>query len=176
MAAHVAECAFRRSAPSTRTMNFNLGDCVMTNTPSMLREMARQMRRRSGCLEIEAFDTGHLWFAQQLATEGAARRPCADPALQKGVVIAREIEAFGDRLLEALWREARFWLIKDDIRRRRDARRCDPLFLGLRWAQMGLFQTQHRGRRSRHASFLAQFGLCLKWPWTKLTDVASMTL
>ena len=68
----------------------------------------------------------------------------------KGVVIASEIEAFvGDRLLEALWREA-LWLIKDDIC---DVETLDDVIrysFGLRWAQMGLFQTyRDRRRRSR---------------------------
>ena len=93
----------------------------------------------------------------------------------KGVVIAREIEAFvGDRLLEALWREA-LWLIKDDI--------CDVATLddvirysfGLRWAQMGLFQTYRiAGGEAGMRHFLAQFGPCLQWPWTKLTDVVDL--
>jgi uncharacterized protein (DUF849 family) len=56
-------------------MNFNLGDYVMTNTPSMLREMARQMTALGVRPEIEAFDTGHLWFAQQLAAEGLIEDP-----------------------------------------------------------------------------------------------------
>ena len=38
----------------------------MTNTPSTLREMARQMTALGVKPEIEAFDTGHLWFAQEL--------------------------------------------------------------------------------------------------------------
>ncbi len=57
------------------TMNFSLGDYVMTNTPSMLREMARQMTALGVRPEIEAFDTGHLWFAKQLAEEGLIEDP-----------------------------------------------------------------------------------------------------
>ena len=56
-------------------MNFNLGDYVMTNTPAMLREMARQMTALGVRPEIEAFDTGHLWFARQLAAEGLIEDP-----------------------------------------------------------------------------------------------------
>ena len=93
----------------------------------------------------------------------------------KGVVIAREIEAFvGDRLLEALWREA-LWLIKDDIC---DVETLDDVIrysFGLRWAQMGLFQTYRiAGGEAGMRHFLAQFGPCLKWPWTKLTDVVDL--
>lgn len=93
----------------------------------------------------------------------------------KGVVIAREIEAFvGDRLLEALWREA-LWLIKDDIC---DVETLDDVIrysFGLRWAQMGLFQTYRiAGGEAGMRHFLAQFGPCLQWPWTKLTDVVNL--
>ena len=73
--AHVAECLPEICTLDCGTMNFNLGDYVMTNTPSMLREMARQMTALGVRPEIEAFDTGHLWFAQQLAAEGLIENP-----------------------------------------------------------------------------------------------------
>jgi carnitine 3-dehydrogenase len=93
----------------------------------------------------------------------------------KGVPIAREIDAFvGDRLLEALWREA-LWLIKDDIC---DVETLDDVIrysFGLRWAQMGLFQTYRiAGGEAGMRHFLAQFGPALQWPWTKLTDVVDL--
>ena len=99
-------------------------------------------------------------------------RAVLDAIGMKGVVIAREIEAFvGDRLLEALWREA-LWLIKDDIC---DVETLDDVIrysFGLRWAQMGLFQTYRiAGGEAGMRHFLAQ---CLKWPWTKLTDVVDL--
>ena len=105
----------------------------------------------------------------------SAARETLDAIGMKGVVIAKEIEAFvGDRLLEALWREA-LWLIHDGI--------CDVTTLddvirysfGLRWAQMGLFQTYRiAGGEAGMRHFLAQFGPCLAWPWTKLTDVVDL--
>ena len=58
-------------------MNFGDGTYVMTNTTSMLREMGRQMTALGVKPEIEAFDTGHLWFAKQLVKEGVLD----DPAL-----------------------------------------------------------------------------------------------
>lgn len=93
----------------------------------------------------------------------------------KGVPIAREIEAFvGDRLLESMWREA-LWLIKDDIC---DVETLDDIMrygFGLRWAQMGMFQTYRiAGGEAGMRHFIAQFGPCLKWPWTKYTDVPEM--
>jgi carnitine 3-dehydrogenase len=102
-------------------------------------------------------------------------RAVLDAIGMKGVVIAREIEAFvGDRLLEALWREA-LWLIKDDIC---DVETLDDVIrysFGLRFAQMGLFQTYRiAGGEEGMRHFLAQFGPCLKWPWSKLTDVVDL--
>jgi uncharacterized protein (DUF849 family) len=57
------------------TMNFAEGDYVMTNTPSMLREMARQIRELGVRPEIEIFDTGHLVFAKELIAEGLVEEP-----------------------------------------------------------------------------------------------------
>ncbi|MGF6256507.1 MAG: 3-keto-5-aminohexanoate cleavage protein [Ensifer adhaerens] len=73
--AHVAECLPEICTLDCGTMNFSLGDYVMTNTPSMLREMARQMTALGVRPEIEAFDTGHLWFAKQLVEEGLIEDP-----------------------------------------------------------------------------------------------------
>jgi Predicted thioesterase len=43
---------------------------------------------------------------------------------------------------------------------------------GLRWAQMGLFETYRiAGGEAGMRHFLEQFGPCLTWPWTKLMDV-----
>jgi hypothetical protein len=52
------------------TMNFAEADYVMTNTPGMLRAMGRMMTELGVKPEIEAFDTGHLWFAKQLVEDG----------------------------------------------------------------------------------------------------------
>ncbi len=57
------------------TMNFAEADYVMTNTPGMLRTMAGMMTGLGVQVEIEAFDTGHLWFARQLVEEGALTEP-----------------------------------------------------------------------------------------------------
>jgi carnitine 3-dehydrogenase len=105
----------------------------------------------------------------------ARARAVVEALGMKGVVIAREIEAFvGDRLLEALWREA-LWLIKDGVC---DVETLDDVIrysFGMRWAQMGLFQTYRiAGGEAGMRHFLAQFGPCLQWPWTKLTDVVDL--
>ncbi len=57
------------------TMNFSHGDYVMTNTPSTLREMARQVQAMGVRPEIEIFDTGHLVLAKQLVKEGLIDDP-----------------------------------------------------------------------------------------------------
>lgn len=57
------------------TMNFGLGDYIMTNTTAMLRSMGRRMTELGVRPEIEAFDTGHLWFAKQLVEEGVIEDP-----------------------------------------------------------------------------------------------------
>ena len=57
------------------TMNFGEGDYIMTNTPAMLRDMAARMTTLGVKPEIEAFDTGHLWFAKQLVAEGLIKDP-----------------------------------------------------------------------------------------------------
>jgi uncharacterized protein (DUF849 family) len=72
---HVAECLPEICTLDCGTMNFSLGDYVMTNTPSMLRAMGKMMTDLGVRPEIEAFDTGHLWFAKQLAEEGIIEDP-----------------------------------------------------------------------------------------------------
>ena len=90
----------------------------------------------------------------------------------KPVVIRKEIEAFvGDRLLEAAWREA-LWLVKDGITTVEELDDIMRYSFGLRWAQMGMFQVYRiAGGEAGMRHFMAQFGPCLKWPWTKLMDV-----
>lgn len=72
---HVAECRPEICTLDCGTMNFSLGDYVMTNTPGMLRAMAKMMTELGVRPEIEAFDTGHLWFAKQLVEEGLIEDP-----------------------------------------------------------------------------------------------------
>ncbi len=73
--AHVAECLPEICTLDCGTMNFAEADYVMTNTPGMLRAMAQMMADLGVRIEIEAFDTGHLWFAKQLVSEGIIPAP-----------------------------------------------------------------------------------------------------
>jgi len=73
--AHIAECLPEICTLDCGTMNFAEADYVMTNTPGMLRTMGQMMTDLGVKPEIEAFDTGHLWFAKQLVTEGILASP-----------------------------------------------------------------------------------------------------
>ncbi|MEL6750848.1 MAG: 3-keto-5-aminohexanoate cleavage protein [Pseudomonadota bacterium] len=73
--AHVLECRPEICTLDCGTMNFAEADYVMTNTPGMLRAMGAMMTECGVKPEIEAFDTGHLWFAKQLVEEGTLASP-----------------------------------------------------------------------------------------------------
>ena len=73
--AHIAECLPEICTLDCGTMNFAEADYVMTNTPGMLRAMGQMMTDLGVKPEIEAFDTGHLWFAKQLVKEGILESP-----------------------------------------------------------------------------------------------------
>jgi uncharacterized protein (DUF849 family) len=73
--AHVVECRPEICTLDCGTMNFNEADYVMVNTPGGLRDMAGRMTAAGVRIEIEAFDTGHLWFAKQLVSEAIIPSP-----------------------------------------------------------------------------------------------------
>ena len=58
------------------TMNFaSGGDYIMTNTPSVLRKMARIVQQLGVRPELEVFDTGHLVMVKDLIKEGLLDDP-----------------------------------------------------------------------------------------------------
>jgi len=71
----VVECRPEICTLDCGTMNFNEADYVMVNTPGMLRDMAVRMNKSGVRIEIEAFDTGHLWLAKELVKEGVIPHP-----------------------------------------------------------------------------------------------------
>jgi len=73
--AHVLECQPEICTLDCGTMNFAEADYVMTNTPGMLTAMGRMMTQMGVKPEIEAFDTGHLWYAKQLVKDGVLDSP-----------------------------------------------------------------------------------------------------
>lgn len=86
--------------------------------------------------------------------------------------VRKEIDAhIADRFLEAVWREA-LWLVKDGVATTEEIDEAIRMGFGLRWGQMGLFETYRvAGGEAGMKHFMAQFGPCLSWPWTKLMDV-----
>ena len=73
--AHVVECQPEICTLDCGTMNFAEADYIMVNSPGMLRDMAARMVESGVRIEIEAFDTGHLWFAKELVREGIIPEP-----------------------------------------------------------------------------------------------------
>lgn len=72
-------------------------------------------------------------------------------------------------------REA-LWLVHDDVATTEEIDDVIRFGFGLRWAQMGLFETYRiAGGEAGMKHFIEQFGPALKWPWTKLMDVPEMT-
>ena len=103
----------------------------------------------------------------------------ATPYLQalgmRALHVRKEIDAhIADRLLEAVWREG-LWLIKDGIATTQEIDDAIRYGFGLRWAQMGLFETYRiAGGEAGMEHFIKQFGPALEWPWTKLMDVPDL--
>jgi uncharacterized protein (DUF849 family) len=57
------------------SLNFGEGHSVYISTPDMLRDMAKRVRELGVKPELEVFDTGNLWFANQLCDEGLIDSP-----------------------------------------------------------------------------------------------------
>ena len=74
---HIRQCQPEICTLDCGTMNFAEADYVMTNTPGMLAAMGSAMTKMGVKVEIEAFDTGHLWLAKKLVSDGVL----TDPAL-----------------------------------------------------------------------------------------------
>jgi carnitine 3-dehydrogenase len=89
--------------------------------------------------------------------------------------LRKEIDAhIADRLLEAVWREA-LWLVRDGIATTGEIDEAIRMGFGLRWAQMGMFETYRiAGGEAGMRHFIQQFGPALQWPWTKLMDVPEL--
>ncbi len=74
--AHVAELLPEICTLDCGSMNFAAGgDYVMTNTPAMLRAMARQIQALGVRPELEVFDAGHLVMVKELIQDGLIDDP-----------------------------------------------------------------------------------------------------
>ena len=72
---HVRLCRPEICTLDCGSMNFAEADYVMLNTPGMLDEMCSMMIDMGVKPEIEAFDTGNLWFAKRLVQMGILPEP-----------------------------------------------------------------------------------------------------
>jgi carnitine 3-dehydrogenase len=146
-------------------------------------ELQAEMKRPDRLLVAHPFNPVYLLPCVELVAGGKTAPDAMDRAEalyeamgMKPIRVRREIEAFvADRLLEAIWRES-LWLVNDGIATTQDIDDVIRTGFGLRFAQMGIFETYRlAGGEAGMRHFLAQFGPCLKWPWTKLTDVPELT-
>ncbi|SET79592.1 3-hydroxyacyl-CoA dehydrogenase NAD-binding domain-containing protein [Oceanicella actignis] len=153
-----------------------LGSSTSGFTPS---DLQRGARAPGSILVAHPFNP--VYLLPLVETVGSAQ---TDPALMDAAEeilrglgmfplrLRKEIDAhIADRLLEAVWREA-LWLVRDGVATTEEIDEAIRLGFGLRWAQMGLFETYRiAGGEAGMRHFLAQFGPCLALPWTRLTDV-----
>lgn len=152
-----------------------IGSSTSGFKPSELRQGARHPDR---VIVAHPFNPVYLLPVVELVGGGETSDRATDLLRSVGmmpVAIEAEIDAhIGDRLLEAVWREA-LWLVKDGIATTQQIDDIIRFGFGLRWAQMGLFETYRiAGGEAGMRHFLAQFGPALKWPWTKLMDVPDL--
>lgn len=152
-----------------------IGSSTSGFKPSELRQGARHPDR---IVVAHPFNPVYLLPVVEIVGGGPAADRAAEVLASVGmkpVKIAREIEAhIGDRLLEAVWREG-LWLVSDGYATTQEIDDIIRFGFGLRWAQMGLFETYRiAGGEAGMRHFLAQFGPSLKWPWSKLMDVPDL--
>ncbi len=57
------------------TLNFGDGDTIYVSTPAALRTGAKRITELGVKAELEIFDTGHLWFSNQMIKEGLLKDP-----------------------------------------------------------------------------------------------------
>ena len=73
--AHVEELLPDICTLDCGSLNFGEGSLVYVSTPDMLREGAKRIQELGVRVEMEIFDTGHLWFARELVAEGLVDSP-----------------------------------------------------------------------------------------------------
>ncbi|MCV2879530.1 carnitine 3-dehydrogenase [Sedimentimonas flavescens] len=139
--------------------------------PSELRQGACHPAR---ILVAHPFDPVYLLPAVEIIGGGAtAERACA-LLTSVGMQPVQSNTDIGDRLLEAVWREA-LWLIKDGIATTQEIDDLIRFGFGLRWAQMGLFETcRIAGGEAGMHRFLGQIVAAQREPRTKLTDAPDL--
>ena len=146
-------------------------------------DLARPLERPERLVVAHPFNPVYLLPVVEIVGGERTSADTIDRALgyyrgvgMKPIHIKAEIEAHvADRLLEAVWREA-LWLVNDGIATTSEIDDVIRYGFGLRWAQMGLFETYRiAGGEGGFGHFIRQFGPALAWPWTKLMDVPELT-
>ena len=149
-------------------------------TPS---ELQRGAPRPAQILVCHPFNPVYLLPLVEVVASAATPPSLRDRAitLLRGIgmqplLIRKEIAAHvADRLLEAVWRES-LWLIRDEVATTQEIDDAIRYGFGLRWAQMGLFETYRiAGGEAGMRHFIAQFGPALQWNWSRLTEVPELT-
>jgi carnitine 3-dehydrogenase len=146
-------------------------------------DLARVMDSPERLVVAHPFNPVYLLPLVEIVGGEATSRETIDRAMatyaalgMKPLHVRVEIDAFiADRLLEAVWREA-IWLVNDGVATTEEIDDAIRFGFGLRWAQMGLFETYRTaGGAGGMRHFLSQFGPALEWPWTKLMDTPEWT-
>ncbi len=146
-------------------------------------ELQRGARFPEQILVCHPFHPVYLLPLVEVVASAATAAPPLDRAIEllRGIGmhplhIRKEIAAHvADRLLEAVWRES-LWLVRDEIATTGEIDDAIRYGFGLRWAQMGLFESYRiAGGAAGMKHFIAQFGPALQWDWSRLTDVPELT-
>jgi len=146
-------------------------------------DLQQQMNNPERLFVAHPFNPVYLLPLVELVAGNATSEDVMSRAVQlytalsmKALRVRVEIDAFiADRLLEAVWREA-LWLINDGVATTEEIDDAITYGFGLRWAQMGLFETYRiAGGEGGMRHFIQQFGESLSWPWTKLMDTPELT-
>ena len=157
---------------------FAAADVVIASSTSGLTptELARDMVAPERFLVAHPFNPVYLLPLVELVG-GEKTAPAAVEAAAKFFTyigmhplrVRREVPGhLTDRLQEALWREI-LHLVNDGVATTGELDESIVYGPGLRWAAMGTNLIYHlAGGESGMRHMLAQFGPCLKWPWTKL--------
>jgi carnitine 3-dehydrogenase len=158
-----------------------LHDAIIASSTSGFKpsELQTEAERPDQIIVAHPFNPVYLLPLVELVGANETVRRAQEHLAQLGMKplhVRHEIEAhIADRLLEAVWREA-LWLIRDGIATTAEIDDAIRVGFGLRWAQMGLFETYRiAGGEAGMAHFVEQFGPALQWPWTKLTNVPELT-
>ena len=72
---HIAELRPELCTLDCGTLNFGDGHTIVIQTPAQLREQAKLIMSYGVKPEMEIFDSGNLWFARQLCSEGLIQEP-----------------------------------------------------------------------------------------------------